>query len=135
MLMLPRDNPFEHFDRTVRQMFGHLSDGEQRKLGQARRVPYADQYIEDNHLVVTMDIPGVDKEDIEASVKESRKRQHLMIAGKDSETNIQRQFRQQIPLKERVDPKSSEAEYNNGILTIRLKLDKPDDSGTKIQID
>jgi HSP20 family molecular chaperone IbpA len=133
--MIPRDNPFRHFDRTVQEIFGLLSDQDQKGLGKAFQVPSADQSVEDDELVITIDLFSANKEDIEASVRERRNRQYLMIAAESSETNIQRQFRQNIPLKQRVEPEFSETTYNNGILTIRIKLDDSDNKGTRIQID
>lgn len=128
--MIPSKSPFDPFDRTVRQMIGQLSNLENNTLS----VPYADQYIDDEDLVITMDIPGVEKENIEATVYNEKRKQVLLISALDSQTQIERKFRQQIPLKKRVNPEDSSAEYNNGILTIRLPLEDSTDKGTDIQI-
>lgn len=111
-------------------MIGQLSNLENNTLS----VPYADQYIDDEDLVITMDIPGVEKENIEATVYNEKRKQVLLISALDSQTQIERKFRQQIPLKKRVNPEDSSAEYNNGILTIRLPLEDSTDKGTDIQI-
>lgn len=130
MPMIPGKSPFDPFDRTVRQMIGQRSNLENN----TRSVPYSDQYIDDEDLVITMDIPGVEKEDIEATVHDENRKQVLLISAVDSQTQIERKFRQQIPLKKRVNPEDSSAEYNNGILTIRLPLEDSTDKGTDIQI-
>lgn len=128
--MIPGKSPFDPFDRTVRQMIGQLSNLENN----TRSVPYADQYIDDEDLVITMDISGVEKEDIEATVHDEKRKQVLLISAVDSQTQVERKFRQQIPLKKRVNPEDSSAEYNNGILTIRLPLEDSTDKGTDIHI-
>lgn len=128
--MIPGKSPFDPFDRTVRQMISQLSNLENN----TRSVPYADQYIDDEDLVITMDISGVEKEDIEATVHDEKRKQVLLISAVDSQTQVERKFRQQIPLKKRVNPEDSSAEYNNGILTIRLPLEDSRDKGTDINI-
>lgn len=128
--MIPGKSPFDPFDRTVRQMISQLSNLENN----TRSVPYADQYIDDEDLVITMDISGVEKEDIEATVHDEKRKQVLLISAVDSQTQVERKFRQQIPLKKRVNPEDSSAEYNNGILTIRLPLEDSTDKGTDINI-
>lgn len=73
--MVPRKNPFEHFDRTVRQMFNRINSRNHTQNsifnGSLQRTPYVEQNIdnEKDKLVVTMDIPGVKKEEIDAMVK------------------------------------------------------------------
>ena len=133
MRMIPRDNPLDPFDRTVRQMIGQLSELDSHIRPQF--IHYADQYIDDNQLVVTMDIPDVEKEDIEVRVQSGNYNQILLISATENQTNIQRQFRQKIPLQKRVDPQDTEAEYNNGILTIRLTLDEQESDGIDIDIE
>lgn len=132
--MMPRRDPFEHFDRTVRQMFERM--GRPIDMSGGTNPTYVDQSInKDDELRVTIDIPGVSKEDIDVEVREDdRGRQVLVINTEESDEGRQRSFTQQIQLKDRVDPQTGTAEYNNGVLTVRFSM-TDSDSKTEIKVE
>ncbi len=63
-------------------------------------------------VLVTVDIPGVQKEDINLNVKDD-----ILIASVEGK----RRYKKRIELPSRVDPKRAEASYNNGVLEVELE--------------
>lgn len=110
--------------RPPRRLEG--AEGEQFKM--AEREPLTDVMESDNSISITLEIPGVEKEEIELRVEE------------DSVTiNVdtpQRRYFKEIPMKTKIDPNTSKATYKNGVLDIILKKMKTKDSkGKRVKID
>lgn len=139
MPMFPGRNPFENFDRTVRRMFERSPNfSVRRETGMPSAMDtYVDQSVdrEDGILSVVMDLPGVGKEDIDATVKQHNRRQWLIVEAQSDQESLNRVFRQQVALREEVDAELADTEYNNGVLTIEFPVVKSDDDqGTTIEI-
>ncbi len=108
--------------------------------------PHIDIKEAGNQYVITMDIPGMDKDNIEVKVEN----QNLIISGerksetqeKDEGGKIYRHersfghFMRAIPLPKDAKTDLVDAQYTNGVLTIKVgrevKADKP--AGQKIQV-
>ncbi len=93
------------------------------------RAPLAEQIIDEKsgilHLV--LDMPGVEKEDIEVSATEDSA---LVEAERED-----RNYRAELRLKAQVDPESGTAEYKNGVLEISFPLrDKTNKGFRKVNI-
>jgi HSP20 family protein len=105
-----------------------LEGGENEKVEIAEREPLTDVIECDDSISITLEIPGVNKDEIELRVEEDK----VSINVDTSE----RKYFKEIPLKARVDPKTSKATYKNGVLDIILKkLQTKSLKGKKVKID
>jgi len=78
-------------------------------------------------VVIVAELPGVDKDDINLETDEDR----LVI----SVGTPERKYHKELVLPTRVDPKSAQASYKNGVLEVRLKkLEVGAPKGEKIRI-
>jgi HSP20 family protein len=80
------------------------------------RAPMHEQILDEKNgtLKLVIELPGVEKSDIEVSVAENK-------VGVKAEVGT-RKYRTEIQLRADVDPESGKAEYNNGVLEISLNL-------------
>ena len=72
-------------------------------------------------------MPGINRDDIELSVSDSR----LVIAT----PNVERRYKADIDLKAQVDPQSAKASYRNGILSVTLRVKGKSNKGIKISVE
>lgn len=76
-------------------------------------------------IMVTVDIPGVEKDDINLNVKDD-----VLIVSVEGK----RRYKKNIKLPSRVDPKEANATYNNGVLEVELEK-ITEDMGESIEIE
>jgi len=92
--------------------FGHTRrsyfTGDENSL----RVPITDIIERERELVILVELPGVDKEDIRLSARKNRI--HILASSE------KRRYKKVIPLPRSVDVNSLRSEYRNGILEIKL---------------
>jgi HSP20 family protein len=112
------------FDRT-------LGEGAPGALGLTGWSPALDISETDKEVTVRAELPGVDAKDLDVSVCEGM----LNIAGEKKESHEQKgrdfyrserrygSFRRSIPVPKTVNPDKIDAEYHDGVLTIRLEKD------------
>ena len=116
---------FEEFGNTRMNPFG--KNGEKPTVD-TRREPLTDINETEDQIAITVELPGVNKEDIDINVMEDK-----------VEVNVKtesRKYFKSIDLKSLVETESSKATYTNGILDLVLKKkesDKP--KGTKVKVD
>ena len=116
---------FEDFGNTRMKPFA--SSGKKPTVD-TRREPLTDINETDSQIAITVELPGVDKEDIDINVMEDC-----------VEVNVKtesRKYFKSINLKSLVETESSKATYTNGILDLVLtkkELDSP--KGTKVRVD
>ena len=93
------------------------------------REPVYEQFVktDTDELIVTVEMPGISREDIELSVSENR----LIIAT----PNVERRYKADIDLKVQVDPQSAKASYRNGILSVTLRVKGKSNKGIKISVE
>jgi HSP20 family protein len=105
-----------------------LEGKETEKYEIAEREPLTDVIECEDSISITLEIPGVDKDEIELRVEEDKVSINVDTS--------QRNYFKEIPLKARVDPKTSKATYKNGVLDIILKkLQVKSQKGKKVKID
>ncbi|MHC1757163.1 MAG: Hsp20/alpha crystallin family protein [Methanosarcina sp.] len=104
--------------------------------------PLTDVAEEDNRVIVTTDLPGIDRENVELSLREN----FLVISaskGKEEETEKEGYLRKErsfmryyreIPLPEGVTEEGTTAQLKNGVLTVTLPKTK-ELTGKKILIE
>jgi HSP20 family protein len=104
-----------------------LEEGEEQ-LKMAEREPLTDIIESDDSISITLEIPGVEKEDIDLTVEVDKFSINV--------NTEQRKYFKEIPLKAKVDPNKPKATYKNGVLDIILKkVESKDRKGKKVKIE
>ncbi len=95
--------------------FGNVRPGGEAEIVEVSeaREPLVDVFEEDDRVKVVAEVPGVDKKDIKLNATEET----LTI----SVDNPQRKYYKEVELPAKVDPKSAQASYKNGVLEVVLK--------------
>jgi HSP20 family protein len=91
------------------------------------REPLVDVINEPEQVRVVAELPGVEKSDIKTTISEDTLNIKVETAA--------RKYYKDVPLPSGVDPDSSKASYNNGVLEITLRKLKPRQRGREIKID
>ena len=91
------------------------------------REPLVDVINEQAQVRVVAELPGVEKSDIKTSINEDQ-----LTIKVDSPTQ---KYYKEVKLPTGVDPDSSKASYNNGVLEITLRKMQPRPKGKEIKID
>ena len=93
------------------------------------REPLTDIIEGDNDVAITIEVPGVEKEDIDINATES--------ALEIKVDNPQRKYHKVVSLPCDVKPKTTKATYKNGVLdvVIQRKEKKKEDEGFKVNVD
>ncbi|WP_034652343.1 Hsp20/alpha crystallin family protein [Corynebacterium vitaeruminis] len=116
-----RIDPFRELDRLSQELLrGTL----------ARPVALTmDAWKDDETFVIEFDIPGVDSDsidlDIERNVltvtaeRQSRTREDVEVIAEERATG---KFRRQVMLSDNLDPDAAQAQYINGVLTVRIPV-------------
>ena len=117
---------FEDFGNTRMHPFGR--QGERPVVDTTRREPLTDINETDDQIAITVELPGVNKEDIDINVLEDK-----------VEVNVKtesRKYFKSIDLSSPVETDSSKATYTNGILDLVLtKTESDEPKGTKVKVD
>ena len=116
---------FEDFGNTRIKPF--KSEGKEPVVDTSRE-PLTDINETDNQIAITVELPGVNKEDIDINVMENK----VEVSVKTES----RKYFKSIDLNSSVETESSKATYTNGILDLVLtkrESDKP--KGTKVKVD
>ena len=137
-------DPFDEIRRMQEYMeqlsraFPALETG----LGSGTLSPLTDVVEEDNRVIVTTDLPGIDRENVELSLRDNV----LVISagkGKEEETEKEGYLRKErsfmryyreIPLPEGATEEGANAQLKNGVLTVTLPKTKLV-AGKRIQIE
>ncbi len=82
----------------------------------SQREPILDVIEDENSICITVELPGVQKENIELIVDQKR----LTLTA----TEATRKYHKDITLSSAVDPESAEATYKNGVLDVVLKKEQ-----------
>ncbi|MFB6254733.1 MAG: Hsp20/alpha crystallin family protein [Halobacteriaceae archaeon] len=92
-----------------------------------------DVYREEDTIVVTVELPGVDPDNIDVTWDDGM----LTVAAERSkkQTGETKTYQRQFKLMENVDPDEITAEYENGVLEVSVPVPKkPPVSGKEIEI-
>lgn len=145
--MTRQPTPFSEFTELFERMQENLEKMtrgyEEEPLLATRSEMRVDVKDEDEEFVLTAELPGFDKDDIDVRMTDRT----LQIAAEHEETSEEepegeyiRQERRHtaversIRLPEAVETDDIEATYNNGVLTVRLPKREPVTQGTEIEV-
>lgn len=137
-------DPFDEIKRMqnyMENMFRTFPAPESR-FGTEAFSPLTDVMEEDDKVVVTTDLPGVDKENVELDLRDNVL---VISAGKGKEEEAEKEgylrkersfmrYYREISLPDGVTEEGASAQLKNGVLTVTLPKTKPV-AGKKIQIE
>ena len=120
--MLMRFDPWREFDRMASQMMGDYR-------GRTLSMPM-DAYKSHEHLMVHLDVPGIDPDSIDLTVEKNvltitarrdgwSRDEAAEIFVNERPTGV---FTRQVFLGEGLDYEAIEAEYTDGVLTVRVPV-------------
>jgi len=100
-----------------------------REITTGCREPVYEQFVKNDtdELIVMIEMPGINKDDIELNVSDSK----LIVTTPKAE----RKYKADIELKAQVDPQSAKASYRNGILSVTLRVKGKSNKGIKISVE
>ncbi len=109
------------------------------------RKPLVDVYETDKELVTTVELPGIDKNDIDVRITENgleiKAEKKLELREEDKKQGIYRHertysgFYRNIPLPDGVDTSKVQATYKNGVLEVRVpKTKKKEKKGIEVKV-
>lgn len=109
--------------------FGNVQPAETGEVLAGEREPFTDVIVDEKNseVIVTAEIPGTAEEDIEMNAAENSI--EIKADTKD------KKYYKSLPLGVEIDPNSTSAKYNNGILEIKAKLKESKPKGVEIKID
>lgn len=140
-LFKDRSDPFKEMERLQREMESNFRDFDdffqndptfKRSFSLQDRTPRFDMKEHKGRYIITVEIPGSDKQSIDVQAKDGR----LSISSKvtqeteDNTTNYFRHerrassFRREVSLPDDADEGSLKTEYKDGVLTITLEKKK-----------
>lgn len=91
------------------------------------REPLTDVIEGAKEVAITMELPGVEKKDINVHMTDDE----LEI----SVDNERRKYHKRVKLPAKVDPKTTKATYNNGILDVTVQKRTPGKAGVRIAVE
>jgi HSP20 family protein len=123
-------NPFEEIRRMqeyMEKMFNSFPVLD-NQFGREVLSPFVDVIEEDDKVIITTDLPGIDKDDIELSLRENSL---IISAGKEKDEETKKEgyirreralmrYYREIPLMSGVTESGAIAQLKNGVLTITL---------------
>ena len=117
--MLMRTDPFRDLDRLTQQLFGVPSRGV--------LVMPMDAYLRDDWFYIHFDLPGIDPDSIEVTVEQNVLTVHAQRPGVQAAELIVAErptgtFSRQIFLGDTLDVDKLDADYNAGVLTVRIPV-------------
>ncbi|MEZ0345071.1 MAG: archaeal heat shock protein Hsp20 [Infirmifilum sp.] len=108
--------------------WGNIRPGPIRPVVKDTIEPFTDVFDEGDHYRIIMDLPGVEKDQINVETTENS----LVVS-----TTGERKYYKEVSLKEPIKPESAKAQYKNGVLTITVekKEKKAKERGFKIKVE
>ena len=116
---------FEDFGNTRIRPFRNQGE---KPVVDTRREPLTDINDTDDQIAITVELPGVNKDDIDINVMEDKVDVNVKTES--------RKYFKSIDLNSPVETESSQATYTNGILDLVLNKKESDEKkGTKVKVD
>ena len=114
------------FDTFIREPFGAI---DWPFAGQGKWAPAIDIAESDEEITVRAELPGIDPKELDVSISGNQltlsgeKKESTEDTGKDFHHSESRYgaFRRSVRLPEGIDTRNVDAQYANGVLTLRLK--------------
>ncbi len=142
-------NPFRELERLFEQMQENVEEASRwwdpersTSEGSGTASVKVDLEDKDEEFVLTAELPGFTKDDIDVRVTDRALRleaEHEEESETEDGDFVRRERRRasvarSVPLPEAVEADDISATYNNGILTVRMPKREPATQGTKIEV-
>ncbi|MET9880782.1 Hsp20/alpha crystallin family protein [Actinacidiphila glaucinigra] len=122
--MLMRTDPFREMDRLAQQLLGSTGT-----WSRPSAMPM-DAYREGDHYVIALDLPGVTPEaidiDVERNMLTVKAERRPVAKADDVQMELSERplgvFSRQLMLADTLDSERIEADYNAGVLTLRIPI-------------
>lgn len=88
----------------------------QAPVEQRRVAPPMDIYENEDEFVLLLDVPGVNKEDIQLEIEQGV----LTLSATRKRTGAELEYRRAVSVSELIDPAGVRAELDRGVLTVHL---------------
>jgi HSP20 family protein len=134
MTMITRWDPFrelaglqDRMNRLFQDSFGPYGR-EQEGLASTTFAPPVDVYEDEHNITVKMEVPGIDEKDVDIRIENNllTVRGERKFEKEEKQENFQRierqygTFTRSFTLPNTVDPENVTADYDNGVLKVRL---------------
>ncbi|QCC50792.1 Hsp20/alpha crystallin family protein [Halapricum salinum] len=142
--MTSRSNPFDDIERMFDRLSDQFAEFDPVELGSMGAIA-VDVRDEGDAIVVVADLPGYETDDIEVTLNDERTL-HL-YAERESETEeteegvyvrrerTQESIERTISLPDAVEDGETSAGYDNGVLTVTLPKQTPDEDSRSIPVE
>lgn len=128
----PFDNIFDVWDRFMESFWKDFEP-----VQEGFREPESEIVETDNEVIVTMELPGVNKEDIDLKITEDtitvKVEEKAELKTETSFKKHYKGFYKTLKLPVRVKPEEAKASYKNGILELKIK--KAETGGKRVRIE
>ncbi|MFB6208193.1 MAG: Hsp20 family protein [Candidatus Nanohaloarchaea archaeon] len=141
MRRLRRQDSFDDFFDQMEEFFNQFQDFGKDVAGSLTSRTPVDLREEDGEYVLTADLPGVQKEEINVKADEetveisAEVNQEIEEEGENyyQRERSSRGYRRKVVWPSKVDPETIQAKYDNGVLEVRAE--KAEDSGREVDIE
>ncbi len=131
---------FSKMQKDMEKLFSKMSN--QFKEYAIRDVP-ADISESNGDVIVKLDMPGVNKNDIDLAVTEDSisvkaKRKDILEENKEGiyrQERVSKGYNFYTELPVRVEPETAEAKYENGVLTVNIKKAEKQKNSKKVKVE
>src|SRR5882724_2251409 len=132
MTVLTRWDPYREFssvqDRLNRLFNASFNEGGDESLATSKFAPAVDVYEDEHNITLKIEVPGIDEKDIDVRIENNTLTVHgeRKIEKEEKEENYRRverqygSFTRTFTLPSTVDPEKVSANYENGVLKIKL---------------
>ncbi len=105
--------------KPVTTWLGNINLNRDAQFDEAAQTPYTETHIDKDAgiLIIVAELPGVSKENIK--VKASKRKVTI------SAESEKKKYYKEVDTEREIDPKSTSAQYKNGILEVRVKFKEP----------
>lgn len=140
---MARPSIFDRMNRMQRQMDKLFENFTDRPTPGRHKRPSTDYYEDNGTLVIEMDLPGVDKNDIDVELRDNQlhvtaQRRATQEAEEDGTIRRERSYKgykRTVPLPRPVETDNAEATYNNGVLEITIPTIEASADTNKIAVE
>lgn len=102
-------------------------EGGGMRVGADEREPLTDVIEDAKSVAITMELPGVDKKDIDLKMTRER-----LEVGVDNDV---RKYHKSVRMPSKVDPSTTKATYKNGILDVTVQKAEPEEDTVRIDVE
>ncbi|MET1128951.1 MAG: archaeal heat shock protein Hsp20 [Thermoproteota archaeon] len=115
--------------KPIVEEFGNVKRVGRRTIVEEEMEPLVDVIDEKDRVVVVAEMPGVDKDKIDLTIRDRK----LIIKARGRD----RSYYKEVDLPAKVKAETAKAKYNNGVLEVTVEKEKPEtkEEGIKVKVE